>query len=129
MKPGQGFEFLGYRFESGRRWVRKKSLKALRDKIRPKTRRTGGISLLQIIEGLNPMLKGWFNYFKHAYKTTFPEIDGFIRRRLRAVLRRQEKRSGTGRCYADHRKWTNAFFAKHGLFTMTTARAITCKSP
>ena len=31
---GQGFEFLGYRFEAGKRWVRKKSLMALRDKIR-----------------------------------------------------------------------------------------------
>ena len=31
---GEGFEFLGYRFEAGQRWVRRKSLKALRDKIR-----------------------------------------------------------------------------------------------
>ena len=33
MVEGQGFEFLGYRFEAGRRWVRKKSLKALKDRI------------------------------------------------------------------------------------------------
>jgi RNA-directed DNA polymerase len=39
MEKGQGFEFLGYRFEAGRRWVRSKSLKALRDKIRDKTGR------------------------------------------------------------------------------------------
>ena len=42
---GQGFEFLGYRFEAGRRWVRKKSLKRLRDKIRSKTGRSRGASL------------------------------------------------------------------------------------
>ncbi|HER20519.1 MAG TPA: group II intron reverse transcriptase/maturase, partial [Chromatiales bacterium] len=39
---GQGFEFLGYRFEAGKRWVRKKSLKALRDRIREKTGRSRG---------------------------------------------------------------------------------------
>jgi RNA-directed DNA polymerase len=38
-EPGQGFEFLGYRFEAGRRWVRKKSRKALREAVRAKTRR------------------------------------------------------------------------------------------
>ena len=32
--PGQGFEFLGYRFEAGRRNVRKKSLDKLKDTIR-----------------------------------------------------------------------------------------------
>ena len=31
---GQGFEFFGYRFEAGRRWIRRKSIKALRDKVR-----------------------------------------------------------------------------------------------
>jgi RNA-directed DNA polymerase len=49
-EPGQGFEFLGYRFEAGRRWVRPKSIKALRDRIRAKTRRTRGDSLRSIIE-------------------------------------------------------------------------------
>jgi RNA-directed DNA polymerase len=37
---GQGFEFLGYRFEAGRRWVRKKSLQGFMDKVREKTKRT-----------------------------------------------------------------------------------------
>ena len=40
--PGQGFEFLGYRFEDGRRFVRKKSMDKLKDKIREKTKRTCG---------------------------------------------------------------------------------------
>ena len=40
---GEGFEFLGYRFEAGQRWVRQKSLKALRDKICDRTKRTCGI--------------------------------------------------------------------------------------
>ena len=40
-QPGQGFEFLGYRFEAGHRFVRKKSLKALKDKVRPKRSAAG----------------------------------------------------------------------------------------
>lgn len=119
---GQGFEFLGYRFEAGRRRVRDKSLKALKAKIRSQTRRTEGTSLRQIVTGLNPMLRGWFNYFKHAQRGIFRILDGFIRRRLRALLRKQAKRPGAGHCLADHRRWPNAFFAAVGLFTMTEAR-------
>ena len=122
-QPGQGFEFLGYRFEAGRRWVRKKSLAGLRQKVREKTRRSRGNSLACIIADLNPMLRGWFEYFKHAYRTTFPDVDGFVRRRLRALLRKQEKRPGLGRCHDDHTRWPNAFFAREGLFTMHTARS------
>lgn len=118
---GQGFEFLGYRFEAGRRWVRKKSLKALKDKIRAKTRRTRGDSMSRIIADLNPMLRGWFGYFQYAHRWTFERVDRFIRRRLRAVLRKQAKRPGMGRCYADHRRWPNKYFADAQLFTMTEA--------
>jgi hypothetical protein len=53
-RPGQGFEFLGYRFEAGRRLVRKKSLMALKDKVRAKTGRSPGDSLARIIADLNP---------------------------------------------------------------------------
>lgn len=125
---GQGFDFLGYRFEAGRRWVRKKSLKALKDKVRRKTGRTRGVSLRNIIEELNPILRGWFAYFKHAQRLEFIRMDGFIRRRLRALLRKQEKRPGLGRCLADHKRWNNAFFAEQGLFTMTEARNLASQS-
>jgi RNA-directed DNA polymerase len=118
---GQGFEFLGYRFEAGQRWVRKKSLMSLRDKIRIKTKRNAGNSIGSVIASLNPTLKGWYGYFKHAQRRTFSLIDGFVRRRLRALLRRQEHRSGQGRCLRDHKQWPNAFFADLGLFTMYEA--------
>jgi RNA-directed DNA polymerase len=120
-QPGQGFDFLGYRFEAGRRLVRKKSLKALRDKVRGMTSRSRGDSLERIITDLNPMLRGWFDYFQHATPALFGVLDGFVRRRLRAILRKQEKRPGIGRCQADHHRWSNAFFAAHGLFTLRTA--------
>ena len=120
-QPGQGFDFLGYRFEAGRRLVRKKSLMALKDKVRSMTGRSRGDSLERIINDLNPMLRGWFGCFQHATPALFGVLDGFIRRRLRAILRKQEKRPGIGRCQADHQRWPNAFFATHGLFTLRLA--------
>ena len=127
-QAGQGFEFLGYRFEAGQRWVRPKSLKALRERIRMKTQRTRGDSLATIIVDLNPTLRGWFNYFKHAHWVTQLGIDGFTRRRLRALLRKQEKRPGMGRCVSDHRRWPNTFFAAQGLFTITAAHGLASQS-
>ena len=125
---GQGFEFLGYRFEAGQRWVRKKSLMSLRDKIRIKTKRNVGNSIDSVIASLNPTLKGWYGYFKHAQQRTFSLIDGFVRRRLRALLRRQKHRAGQGRCLNDHKQWPNAFFAALGLFTMYEAHRTACQS-
>lgn len=128
-QPGQGFEFLGYRFEAGRRWIRRKSVKALRDKVREKTRRNCSGSMGCIIEeDLNPMLRGWFNYFKHAYRTEYKTIDGFVRRRLRAILLRHIKCRGLGITLETHRRWTNAYFAELGLFTMHEARVLACQS-
>jgi RNA-directed DNA polymerase len=127
-QEGQGFEFLGYRFEAGRHWVRPKSLKALRERIRVKTKRTRGDSLAKIIEDLNPMVRGWFNYFKHAHSVAQLGIDGLVRRRLRAILRKQEKRPGMGRCLDDHLRWPNTFFATQGLFTITAARVVASQS-
>ncbi len=121
-QPGQGFDFLGFRFEGGRRYVREKSRRALKDKVRAMTKRSRGDSLERIIEDLNPRLRGWFAYFKHAVPSEFRDLDGFIRRRLRAILRKQEKRPAFGLCLADHQRWPNAYFANLGLFTMSTAR-------
>jgi RNA-directed DNA polymerase len=74
------------------------------------------------------MLRGWFNYFKHAHPMTFRGADGFTRRRLRAILRKQEKRPGLGKCREDHTRWPKVFFADMGLFTMTEAHALASRS-
>jgi RNA-directed DNA polymerase len=120
-QPGQGFEFLGYRFEAGRRFVRDKSLRAFKDKIRAKTGRSRGDSLRRIIDDLNPLLRGWFGYFKHARPRLFRRLDQHVRRRLRSILRKQQRRPSMGRSEADHTRWTNAFFASQGLFTLQSA--------
>lgn len=120
-QAGEGFDFLGYRFEAGQRYVRKKSLQRLKERMRWQTRRTRGDSLARIVNDLNPMLKGWFAYFKHAHERTFGTLDAQIRRRLRAWLRKREKRPGFGRCREDHKRWPNAYFAEAGLFALHTA--------
>jgi RNA-directed DNA polymerase len=120
-KKGNGFEFLGYRFERGRRHVRKKSLDKLKEMIRAKTRRTRGQSLNAVVVDLNRTLKGWFGYFKHAHPSIFLALDQMIRRRLRAMLRKQMRRSGFGHARTDHQRWTNAYFADAGLFALDAA--------
>jgi RNA-directed DNA polymerase len=118
-----GFDFLGYHFAAGRRWPRQKSLKKLKDAIRAKTRRTSGHSLPMIIADLNQTLRGWFEYFKHSARTTFPPLDGWIRRRLRNILRKRSHREGISRGY-DNIRWPNAFFAEHGLFSLHQAHVL-----
>jgi len=117
-----GFDFLGYHFERGYKWPRKKSIQKLRDAIRAKTKRANGNSLKTIILKVNQTTKGWFEYFKHSHKTTFNCIDGWIRTRLRSILRKRQGRKGRGRGQ-DHRRWPNAFFAEQGLFSLAAAYA------
>lgn len=112
-----GFEFLGYRFIGHRRFPRRKSMMKFKDTIRHKTRRTNGRSLQSIIVDVNASAWGWYEYFKHSWKTVFPELDGYIRGRLRSILRKRAGRSGRGRGL-DHHRYPNAFFADHGLLSL-----------
>ena len=114
---GQGFEFLGYRFEGGTSWVRRKSIQKFRDRVRELTSKVGGKSIQKVVEKLNPVLVGWCNYFKHVTKYTLGTFDSFVRRRLRAIIQRQKKKRsfGAGRCNINI---PNKFFANIGLFNM-----------
>jgi RNA-directed DNA polymerase len=125
-QPG-GFDFLGYHFERGMKWPREKSLRKFRDTIPAKTRRTNGQSLKVTIQDLNRTVKGWFGYFKHSHPTTFRTQDGWVRGRLRSILRKRSGRRGRGRG-RDHHRWPNAFFAQQGLFSLTHAHAMACQS-
>jgi RNA-directed DNA polymerase len=123
----EGFDFLGYHFEGGQRRPRDKSLVKLKATIRAKTRRTQGDSLHTIIESLNRTLRGWFEYFKQSQPWIFPRLDGMIRRRLRAILSKRERRPRWGGGLA-HMRWPNAFFAERGLFSLATAHALARQS-
>jgi RNA-directed DNA polymerase len=123
----EGFDFLGYHFVKHRRFPRKKSLAKFKDAIRAKTRRNSGRSLTTIITDVNRTTRGWFEYFRHSYYTTFAGLDGWIRRRLRNILRKRHRRRGPsgGR---DHQRWPNAYFVEQGLYTLQTAHARSCQS-
>jgi RNA-directed DNA polymerase len=118
-----GFDFLGYHFERGLKWPRTKSLKKLKDTIRAKTKRNNGRSLKVIIEDVNRTTRGWFEYFKQSHRTTFKPLDGFIRRRLRTILKRRKGRKGKARTMQDHIRWPNAYFTEQGLLTLEAAYA------
>jgi RNA-directed DNA polymerase len=125
-----GFDFLGYRFEAGQKWPREKSLAKFKDTVRAKTKRTIGRSLAMVIDSLNPTLRGWFEYFKHSRQRTFGTLDGWIRRRLRSLLRKQQKLKGIAKVHgADQTRWPNAFFADHGLFSLQKAHTSARQSP
>ena len=118
-----GFDFLGYHFEREMRWPRKKSKTKFRESIRRKTKRANGNSLNQIVADINPIIRGWFEYFKHSIKNELEDLDKWIRMRLRSILRKRHGGRGRGGGF-DHLKWPNAYFAELGLFSMTAARAL-----
>ncbi|MFC1849041.1 group II intron reverse transcriptase/maturase [candidate division CSSED10-310 bacterium] len=123
----EGFDFLGYHFKNKKRWPSKKSMKRLRSKISPKTKRTNGTSMKTIIKEVNKTTIGWYEYFKHSNRITFVSVDGWIRMRLRSILRKRSKRKGRGRG-KDHQRWPNSYFGALGLFSLTAARDLACQS-
>jgi RNA-directed DNA polymerase len=116
-----GFDFLGYHFERGYRWPRKKSLDKLKETIRDKTHSGRPGSLKDIIREINQCTRGWFEYFKHSQNTVFKPLDGWIRQRLRRILRRRHSGSTRAAC-RDHQHWPVAYFAKLGLISLALAR-------
>ena len=122
-----GFDFLGYHFERGRKWPSKKSISKFRDAIRAKTKRTNGTSLKKITGNANRTLKGWFAYFNCSNGGIYRELDGWVRMRLRSILRQRLGWKGRGRG-SDHQRWPNAYFAEQGLFSLVTAFESVCQS-
>jgi RNA-directed DNA polymerase len=122
------FDFLGYRFQRSRRGrmmrlARPKSVRKLRETIKPRTRRNNGKSMEAIVEDLNRTLSGWFGYFQHAKASQLGELDGWIRMRLRSILRKRRGLEGRGRG-KDHQRWPNRYFTKLGLFCLLDAREL-----
>ncbi len=127
-QAGEGFDFLGYRFEVSKkkaakinRWPSRKSAKKLRGAVKILTKRNSGESLEAIIGKINQILRGWFEYFKNSKPTTFPGLDGWVRMRLRSILRKRRGLKGKGRGN-DHLRWPNRYFSSQGLFSMVTTQ-------
>lgn len=122
------FDFLGYTFCGDKHFPRDKSKQKLRDSIRAVTPRTSGHSLQFTIRKLNPILRGWYSYFQHSqYVTVFRDVDGWVRMRLRSILRKRDRRRGRGQG-RDHQRWPNRYFAERGLFSLATAHVAAIQS-
>ena len=101
--------------------ARPKSVQKLRDGIRMKTRRCNQHSMPMIIETINPVLRGWFAYFKQAKRNQQQSLDSWVRMRLRSIYRKRHKRKGRGRGL-DHHRWPNRHFTELGLFSLVAAQ-------
>lgn len=82
---GDGVKFLGMEIHTGYTRIREKKICGLKEKVRKITRRNSPVNLEKVIKDLNPVLRGFANYFKAANcKRVFSELAQWIRRRLRA---------------------------------------------
>jgi group II intron reverse transcriptase/maturase len=89
----KGVKFLGV--EIGSQWTRiqKSKLIGFKQKVKQLTKRNGGINLAAVIKRLNPMVRGFVNYFSIANcKRELKALAGWIRRRLRAIQLRLWKK-------------------------------------
>jgi len=98
-----GFEFLGYKIKRGKRqlnlpaskirsqarqgalyaYPKEKSIRRFMDQVRNRTKRRLPLTTEELIAGLNPLLRGWGEYYKRAHvRTLFHRLDGWIRRRI-----------------------------------------------
>jgi RNA-directed DNA polymerase len=116
----EGFDFLGYTFRGRLRLPRKKSMDKLKESVRARTKRTQGWSLPGIVSSLSRTLQGWFGYFRHCHWNVFADVDGWVRMRLRSILRKRAGKRGRGRG-SDNQRWPNAYFAECGLYSLEAA--------
>ena len=98
-----GFEFLGYRIKTAQRplrlqasqiksglhaggryaFPRKKSIRQFKDQIRKRTRRRAPVSTQELIDEINPVIRGWGRYYCKAHvRRLFHRLDGWIVRRI-----------------------------------------------
>jgi RNA-directed DNA polymerase len=102
-----GFEFLGFHFHKGRArtsgklilliWPGQKAMKAIRRQIRAQTERRGlRGTFTAIVAKLNPIIRGWRNYFRVGNSTKkFQDLDRYVRQRVGQWERARLKRAAT----------------------------------
>ncbi|MQA92901.1 MAG: group II intron reverse transcriptase/maturase, partial [Gemmatimonas sp.] len=126
----EGFDFLGCHFRarmSGRlweqkrivryylhRWPSQKAMKRLREKVRDRTGRNRvGVDVRIVIDELNPILRGWGNYFGTGNAADkFIQIDRYVTWRLRRL---QIKKRGRNLRAGQADQWTRHWFKEQGL--------------
>ncbi|AWB66039.1 group II intron reverse transcriptase/maturase [Saccharobesus litoralis] len=90
---GDGVKFLGVEIGSQYTRIQDKKLKRFKSKVKEITKRNQGRNIESVIKELNPVVRGFVNYFRIANcKREFDKLAGWIRRRLRAIQLKQWKR-------------------------------------
>jgi group II intron reverse transcriptase/maturase len=110
-----GFEFLGYKIKRGSKplrlpthkiksgiqqgalyaYPREKSIAHFREQIKKQTRRKSPLSTQEIIDEINPIIRGWGNYFCKAHvRGLFNQLDRWIRRRIWSQRCKKWRNSG-----------------------------------
>jgi RNA-directed DNA polymerase len=88
----QGVPYLGFVIYPKYVAINPKKIKALKDRVRELTPRNHGMNVEAMVMQLNPVLRGWANYFRIANcKKLFLELMAWIRRRLRMKKMREWK--------------------------------------
>ncbi len=107
----RGFQFLGFRFINRYKGISQKSMDKLKDNIRQITKRTQGTNLKGVIDTLNPVIRGFVNYFHLAdAKKKFRTLDKWIRRRLRSIKYQRK-------WVTDNKRFPNRRFRKMKLLS------------
>jgi RNA-directed DNA polymerase len=129
----EGFDFLGchlHKRMSGRmweqqrkrcyflqRWPSKRSMQRIRQRVKdvaPNSRCHA--DLREVISELNPILRGWGQYFRTGNASTrFVQIDDYVVSRLRTLC---VKRKGRHLRPGESEKWTREYFENLGLYRL-----------
>jgi RNA-directed DNA polymerase len=99
------------------RWPSARAMSNIRAKVRAGThRRLVGADMNTVVEHLNPVLRGWGNYFRHGNSSRkFKQIDSYVHERL-AILA-SDKHARSGRNWASH--YNGDWFRRLGVYTLT----------
>src|SRR5712664_2093382 len=90
----EGFEFLGYKIKRGQRKLHLPASK-IRSQVRQRTKRLRPLNTTELIAELNPLLRGWGEYYKRAHvRKLFQRLDGWIRRRIWSHRYRRWRNAG-----------------------------------
>lgn len=84
-ESNEGIDFLGITIYSSYIRIQRKKIKEFKSKIKGATRRNSPVNLGKVVEDVNPLIRGFANYFRIANcRGDFKDLSGWIRRRLRA---------------------------------------------
>ena len=115
----KSFAFLGYSFRGDKIYPRRESLAKMKARLIELTPRMRTGSMKVIAAELNPILRGWFTYFRHCRWTIYKDLDSHLRARLRRLLLKRHRKNPERK--TRNERWPNDYFTKQGLYSLREA--------